>query len=283
MSAALHIREETVVVDGIALHCRVAGSGRPLLLLHGLLANGQTWRRNLKDLARHSTVYAVDLFNMGKSQRVAGLDASLEATADRLAHLMDALGLETADVAGHSHGGALAMMLAARHTHRIGKLVLFAPANPFCLHGERSARFFATPFGAWLGRRIPRWPRVLHQTALRRMYGQPSRIVDGTLACYTEHLSVPGTMDYLLAIVKGWSTDMRRLKKMLVRLADVPALLIWGDMDRAVSLPSAELLASAMPRAELMVLHGVGHLPFEEQPEVCNKAVARWLQESSDR
>lgn len=279
MASEFQVEERQVTVDGVAVHCRIAGAGRPLLLLHGLLADGQTWRRNLKDLARHSTVYAIDLFNMGKTQRVAGLDASLEATADRIARLMDELDLEVADVAGHSHGGALAMMLAARHTRRIGKLVLFAPANPFCLHGERSARFFTTPVGAWLGRRVPMWPRLLHQAALRRMYGEPSRIIDGTLDCYTEHLSIPGTMDHLLAIVRGWSTDMRGLKKMLVRLADVPALLIWGDMDRAVSLPSAERLVSAMPRAQLMVLPGVGHLPFEEQPEVCNKAVARWLQQ----
>ncbi|QEE27023.1 alpha/beta fold hydrolase [Terriglobus albidus] len=278
VSAALNIREEEVVVDGIAVHYRVAGTGRPLLLLHGLLADGQTWRRNLKDLARHSTVYAVDLFNMGKSQRVAGLDASLEATADRIARLMDSLGLDEADIAGHSHGGALAMMLAARHTHRVGKLVLFAPANPFCGHGARNARFFATPLGAWLGRRVPQWPGLLHRAALRRMYGEPSRIIDGTLACYTEHLSIPGTMDHLLAIVRSWGSDMRRLKKVMNQLADVPALLIWGDRDRAVSLPSAQLLAKEMHHAELLVLHGVGHLPFEEQPEVCNRAIARWLQ-----
>jgi pimeloyl-ACP methyl ester carboxylesterase len=62
------------------------------------------------------------------------------------------------------------------------------------------------------------------------------------------------------------------------RLADVPALLIWGDRDRAVSLPSAQRLAKEMHHAELLVLPGVGHLPFEEQPEICNRAVARWLQ-----
>src|SRR5438128_11222407 len=100
------IEEAFVVVDGAKIHYQRAGPGRPLLLLHGLVGSAKNWRRNISFLSRDSSVYAVDLFNMGKSERVPGLDAGLDATADRLAAYMDAVGLDEADIAGHSHGGA---------------------------------------------------------------------------------------------------------------------------------------------------------------------------------
>ena len=120
------------MVDGVRVHYGTAGRGPALVLVHGLVGSVANWRRNVDELSKYATVYAVDMANMGQSQRVAGLDASMAATADRLAGFMAALGLERADIAGHSHGGAVAMMFAARHPERVRSLILFAPANPFC-------------------------------------------------------------------------------------------------------------------------------------------------------
>src|SRR6202789_1337628 len=106
------LEEAFVLVDGVKVHYQRAGSGRPLLLLHGLVGSVKNWRQNISFLSRHSTVYAVDLFNMGGSDRVPGLDAGLEATADRLASWMDALGLDETDIAAHSHGGSVCIMLS---------------------------------------------------------------------------------------------------------------------------------------------------------------------------
>jgi 4,5:9,10-diseco-3-hydroxy-5,9,17-trioxoandrosta-1(10),2-diene-4-oate hydrolase len=271
------IEERTVSVNGAAVHLMVAGSGQPLLLLHGLIGSAQTWRQNISFLAQEATVYAVDLSNMGKSERVPGLDAGLEATADRVAALMDALHLDKADIAAHSHGGAIAMMLAARHPQRVRKLVLFAPANPFCKSRPHVIRFFQTSLGTWLGRRVPFLPRYIHAMALGRMFGDPSRVAEGTLENYTAGLSIPGTMDHVLGILNGWFEDMRLLQSALVRLAGMPTLLIWGDRDRAVRLSSAHDLQSMLPQSTLLVLQGAGHLSFEEMPEACNYAMRDWL------
>jgi pimeloyl-ACP methyl ester carboxylesterase len=70
---------------------------------------------------------------------------------------------------------------------------------------------------------------------------------------------------------------MRQLKIELSRLAHKPALLIWGDRDRAVHLASAVSLNTVLTRSELLVLPGAGHLSFEEMPEVCNLAMRDWL------
>jgi len=248
-----------------------------LLLLHGLVGSGRNWRRNIGFLSRHASVYAIDLFNMGESERVPGLDAGLEATADRIVALMEALGLESVDIAAHSHGGAIAMMLAARHPERVQKLILFAPANPFCDAGKSLIRFYNTGVGGWFARAIPSLPRTLHATALARMYGDPTRVVEGMLETYMSGLRIPGTIDHVLQIVSRWYEDMRLLRSELVNLASKPALFIWGDLDRAVTLPSGERLQRMMPNSKLVVIPGTGHLPFEELPELCNQAMFEWL------
>jgi 4,5:9,10-diseco-3-hydroxy-5,9,17-trioxoandrosta-1(10),2-diene-4-oate hydrolase len=271
------IQEGFVQVDGVAVHYQRAGSGRPILLLHGLVGSAKNWSQNISFLARDSSVYAIDLSNMGESERVPGLDAGLQATADRLAAAMDALDIVQADVAGHSHGGAVAMMFAARHPERVRSLILFAPANPFCDLGHQLIRFYQTRFGMWVARQIPWLPRMLKSTALSRMYGDPSRVSPGALEGYIEGLHIPGTMDHVLQIVQRWFVDMGLLRSALEGLVSKPTLLIWGDRDRAVGLTSGRVLQKTLPQSSLLVLPGVGHIPFEELPDVCNQAMREWL------
>jgi len=271
------LQRDFVLVDGVRVHFGKAGSGPPLLLVHGLVGSVSNWRRNISELAKDATIYAVDLANMGKSERVKGLDASMSATADRLARFMEALGLERADISGHSHGGAVAMMFAARHPERVRSLILFAPANPFCDLGHFLVRFYQTRTGRLLARLAPYLPRPLHALSLRRMYGDGERVTDGSLEGYTDGLRVPGTVEHILGILNLWFEDMRLLQTQFERIAMTPTLLVWGDRDRAVGLRSAEFLQAALRRSRLVVVHGAGHIPFEEMPEECNLAVHRWL------
>jgi pimeloyl-ACP methyl ester carboxylesterase len=248
-----------------------------LLLLHGLVGSAKNWNRNIGFLAQDASVFAVDLFNMGRSDRVPGLDAGLVATADRLAASMDALGLDQADIAAHSHGGAVAMMFAARYPGRVRRLILFAPANPYCNLGEPLIRFYQTRFGIWLARQIPWLPRKLKALALRRMYGDPSRVTMDALEGYTEGLGIPGTVDHVLEIIRRWSADMKLLRSALSELVAKPTLLIWGDRDRAVGLDSAGVLQHKLRDSRLLVLPGVGHIAFEEMPDICNQAMRDWV------
>lgn len=269
--------EDDVLVDGRRVHYLRSGSGPPLILVHGLVGSIHNWRHNIEFLAESATVYAVDLLNMGESDRIPGLDAGLEATADRIAAFMDALGLEEADVAGHSHGGAVTLTLAARHPDRVARLILFAPANPFCSLGSQMIRFYETQAGHLFARLIPALPRWTKAVALNRMYGDPARVAADTLDGYTAGLEIRGTIDHVLRIVRGWSADMAHLRSLLPLVAAKPALLIWGDRDRAVGLESARHLQRILLHARLVVLPGVGHIPFEESPTACNQAMIVFL------
>jgi pimeloyl-ACP methyl ester carboxylesterase len=168
-------------------------------------------------------------------------------------------------------------MFAARHPDRVRSLILFAPANPFCTLGHPLVRFYRTRFGIWFARQIPFLPRMLKATALNSMYGDPSRVSPGSLEGYIDGLRVPGTIDHVLQIIGRWFVDMGLLRSVLPGLTAKPTLLIWGDRDRAVGLPSGRELQRTLPKSSLMVIPGAGHIPFEERPDICNRAMRDWL------
>jgi 4,5:9,10-diseco-3-hydroxy-5,9,17-trioxoandrosta-1(10),2-diene-4-oate hydrolase len=267
-------------VLGTRMHYVHGGSGRPMLLIHGIVGSTTNWRRNIAALARNASVYAIDLVNMGRSQRVAGIDADLEASADRVAAFMDAMGIDQAEIIGHSHGGAVSTMLAARHPDRVRSLILFAPVNPFSHLEAPLIRLYSSTPGRLLARVVPYLPRWVHQIALERMYGDPTRIAEGTLDGYIEGLRVPGTIQHVMAIVGGWYRNIAALKTALSQVTHVPTLLMWGDRDRAVSVASGRQLLRELRDAELIVVPGAGHVVFEEMPEECNRAMCDWLARS---
>ena len=250
----------------------------PLLLIHGLVGSSANWLGCIHALAQVASVYAIDQINMGKSQRIAGLDAGLEATADRVAATMAALGLATADIVGSSHGGAVALMLAARHPERVRSLVLFAPANPFSHAGDFLVRAYTAPLGrvdGHAGAVSSRAPATLGAgTHVRRSGTHHARA-----ACSDTQadLRIPGTMQHILAIVGCWFADMAKLEAALPSVAQVPALLLWGDRDRAVDPASAVPLQGVLRRSELRIVQGGGHILFEEMPEESSRIMLDWL------
>src|SRR6266849_3708605 len=107
------VEECWVELDGARMRYLRAGSGRALILLHGLLGYSFSWRYTMPDLARYATVYAPDMLGAGFSDRPAGLDHSMAATARRVLRFAEKLGISSFDLLGTSHGGAIAMMAAA--------------------------------------------------------------------------------------------------------------------------------------------------------------------------
>ncbi|HUK87110.1 MAG TPA: alpha/beta fold hydrolase [Terriglobales bacterium] len=267
-------------LDGHRLRYLRAGAGPPLLLLHGLLGYSFSWRFNFAALGRLATLYAPDLLGMGFSDRPP-LDYGLRASAQRVLRFLDELGIGQADVLGTSHGGAVALRLAAlaaeRGAPRVRRLLLVAPVNPWSPIKNPLVPFLRTPLGRFCLRRLGPRLAVLNDFVLRRLYGSISRLAPGTLAGYHAAARLPYTADYVYAILDAWSADLAELERELPRLRSLPSLLLWGNRDRAVSLRSAERLRACFQRARLVVLPGVGHLPYEEVPEEFNRVIADFL------
>src|SRR6202040_3578083 len=126
------VEEGWMDLDGARMRYLRAGSGPALILLHGLLGYSFSWRYTIPALAPFATVYAPDMLGAGFSDRPAGLDYSMRATAKRLLRFIEALGISSFDLLGTSHGGAVAMMAAAEcvgrsSALRLRRLVLVAP------------------------------------------------------------------------------------------------------------------------------------------------------------
>ncbi len=276
------IHEHWTELDGHRLRFLHGGKGPPLLLIHGLLGYSFSWRRNLAALAEKATVFAPDLLGAGLSERVSGLDCSMPAIAGRLVRFLASQGIENFDLLGTSHGGAIAMLLAAiataAHPGSIRRLILVDPAHPWSHPRPLLIKVLSRSAGAALFRFFLPAIKLTHGHYLRRMYGDPRRIPPGTLAGYTAPLALPGAYDYGLSVVKCWRQDMRALQAALPRIADIPTLLIWGSRDRVIAPSSAPQLQRQFRNCNLLVIEGAGHLPYEETPEAFNRAVLEFLE-----
>jgi len=282
------VEERWMDFDGARMRYLCAGSGPPLILLHGLMAYSFSWRYTLTALAPYATVYAPDLLGAGFSDRPPGIDHSMRGTALRVLKFAENLGLAAFDLLGTSRGGAVAMAAAAEcmsNDHcktRLRRLVLVCPVNPYSPHGTWLAPFFATPLGSTLFRScIGRMP-FLFPYFHGRLYADRKGIPDGSLEGYKAPLAIPGAFEHALCIVQTWSADLRELETLLPKLAKVPTFLMWGTKDPAVYLSSMRRLARHFENVQTVVFPGVGHLPYEECPEEFNRALINFLTSQTD-
>jgi pimeloyl-ACP methyl ester carboxylesterase len=274
------IAEADITVSGHRVHYLRAGNGPPVVLVHGLLAHSFSWRFTVPALAPYFTVYAPDLLGIGFSDRVPGLDCSMRASAQRLIEVLDALDLREFHLVGTSHGGALAAIMAAEVGKRIRSLALVAPVNPWSRVGRKRIRVLSTAAGGWLFRKTFLRLDPLNNWVLARLYADPSHIAPGTFEGYAEALKIAGSADYLLGIVRRWHVDVPALEPFYEKIR-VPTLLVWGDSDAAVSPASAAHLQRAIRGSRLVMMPGVGHLPYEEAPEQFNRVLLEFLRSNS--
>lgn len=280
-------RECWAEIDGYRmryLHLATAECARPpLVLIHGFLGYSFSWRHNLDALARNREVYAIDLLGVGFSDRPprGALSFSLRDIADRMLRWLEMAGLSKIDLLGTSHGGAIAMRMAAldreRQSDRISRLVLVAPANPYSRTGRKRIWFFNTMLGAWVLKATSGFQGGVRSWALGQMYADRKKIQDGTRAGYRAAMQVEGTLDYALAVVKTWREDMEELREALRSIEETPTMLLWGDRDRAVPPSSVARLAKHFRNAKQVEMKGVGHLPYEEAPEGFNREILDFL------
>ena len=269
-----------VDVTGVRLHYLHAGSGTPMFLIHGLVGSCANWRNNIGALAQNAAVYAIDLLNMGESERVEDLDVSLKATSNCIVAAMDSLGIAAADIVAHSYGGAIALMLAALHTQRVRRLILFAPANPYSRSSDLVVHIYSSAWGRLIARMLPHLPAPIQRIALGPLYGGLDRVPDTCLQEIVDGLRCPGTLRHVLSIVHCWFDQMTALKAVLHRVAQIPTLLVWGDSDCTVSLSSGIRLHKKLRASEFIVVPG-GHSLFEESPQQSNRIMLDWLSRHS--
>lgn len=270
-------------MDGYRMRYLRAGKGPAIVLIHGLLGYSFSWRFNWEVLAKQHTVYAVDLLGIGYSDRppMGAASFALPNTAERMLRWMGAEGIRNATLLGTSHGGGVAIAMASldqqRRTGLIAKLVLVSAVNPWTTVGHTRVRFFRTRLGGAMLKVAAPWLAISRSAMLGRMYGDRSKVTKETFVGYRKPTLLPRSIEYGLEIVQTWDKDILYLRNCVEHIETLPTLLIWGDRDNLVPLTSARELKNHLKNSELMIMNGIGHLPYEERPEEFNQILLRFL------
>ncbi|HEX8076088.1 MAG TPA: alpha/beta fold hydrolase [Thermoleophilaceae bacterium] len=253
-----------------------AGTGRPILMLHGLGGTKFTFLPTIASLATDFRTIAMDAPGFGDSDKPFGrYDAAFMARW--AVALLDKLGIEKADVLGHSMGGRVALELGMRHPDRVRCLMLMTPSMAW-----RTEKRWARPLRLLrpeLGLFQPA-PRPVVEAFVRRIVpgasgGWSAASIDEFLRAY---LTPRGRMAFYAAARQIYLEDgdgpdgfWERLEHCAPR-----SLFLWGRRDQLVPIGFARHVARALPSAEHVELD-CGHVPQYERPGQTHAALTAFL------
>ncbi|WP_018466826.1 alpha/beta fold hydrolase [Calidithermus timidus] len=246
----------------------------PLLLLHGLGDEADSWQRLIPLLAPHRRVIAPDLPGFGRSDHPHRA-YTLRFFTQTLRGLLEALfpqGNSGVTLVGSSLGAAIALRFALEHPERVERL--------FLLDGP-----------ALRGRLNPRLLLFLLPVLGERLYNSFRRDQDLAYASlrpyYHDLEALPSELQTFLrerVWERVWSDEQRRayfstyrwlmwqalwglFKPQELRKLKIPTTIVWGEQDHIAPADSAGALAEAIPGSRLLMLRNCGHLPQQEKPE----------------
>ena len=257
-----------------------AGTGRPVLMLHGLGGTKISFLPTLAALAPDYRTIAMDAPGFGDSDKPIGsYDAAFMARW--AVSLLDALGIEQADVLGHSMGGRVALELGMRHPDRVRSLMLMTPSL------------------AWRGEK--RWARSLRLLRPELGFLQPAprpvveafvrRAIPGADASW----SGAGVDEFLRAYLtpRGRVAFYAAARQIYLEDGDGPdgfwsqlercsprSLFLWGRRDQLIPIGFSRHVARALPSAQHVELD-CGHIPQFERPAQTHAALAAFLRGAS--
>lgn len=244
------------------------GGGPAVLLLHGIGGRASLWAQTIAALSDRHRVIAMDMPGYDGTSPALG---SFEALADAAVALLDARGIASADVIGHSLGGMIALEIALRHPTRVRRLVIVASSAAF---GSRDPAFRADFLAA----------RLKPLDAGLGMMGAAIGLMPAMLGSAAD----PVVAKAAVAAMGGVNEAAYRVTlEMLTgfdRRADLPrltqrTLLIAGDADMTAPPRGMARMADAMNVARMVVIPGAGHLVPLEAPEAFHAALLDFLAE----
>ena len=267
-------RDVNVTSLGLRAHVIEAGSGEPLLLVHGGNGVGAHWIPLMTRLAGWRMIVP-DRPGCGLT------DGFLYDGVDMRAHgaafvegVLDALDVKAASIIGNSMGGYFALCFALAHPDRVRKLVLAGgPA------GSARAPSGVPPPPEAIEARVTS-SRQPGRTAFSGSAADPSRIPDDLVDLFDARLALPGSEESWRSILRNTHPLTFSLHSELEGLP-TPTLLIWGEQDRIdPPIPAAIAIADHLPNARLVLLPDAGHLVWFDKPDECATLVTEFLRQA---
>jgi pimeloyl-ACP methyl ester carboxylesterase len=233
---------------------REQGTGTPIVLIHGLLVNGNVWDRLVPLLAQQGRCIVPDLPLGSHSLPMnKGADLSAPGLARLIAEFMERLELEDVTLIGNDTGGALCQLVVADHPERVGRLVL-TTCDAFENFPPPAVRPMVTALklpGALVVTSLLGRLRVVRKAAFKAMPLTMHPIPDEQVKSWVAPLADKRIRADLAAVVRGLDPADTVAAAERLRDFDRPALIAWGAADRIFPFSDAERLAATLPNARL--------------------------------
>ena len=268
------LKQQSIEVGDLHIEYLEGGQGDVVLLLHGFGANKDNWTRISKHFTSHYRVIAPDLPGFGESSRQPDAYYTIAAQAGRIHAFVRAIGVKRFHLGGSSMGGKIAGVYAARHPENVISLWLVSPG------GVVSAE--PSEMGKELNEGKPN-PLVVNSVE------DYDRLLDFV---FVKRPFIPGPMLKKLAeeALKNRPLNQKIFRQINVvpvksglegalNSSVVPTLILWGADDRVLHVSGATVLESVMPKAQVAIMKGVGHLPMIEKPAETAEIYIRFLRQ----
>jgi len=263
--------EWQIELHGHRVIYRVAGSGPPIVLIHGMLNSSSHWRSVALSLAGEYTVIAPDLIGHGDSAAPRG-DYSLGAHAASIRDLLAAIGIDRASIVGHSLGGGVAMQFFYQFPQRVERLVLVSSGG-LGREVKPTLRTAALPgISALLALMIrPRLLGALAGTGARmRTRGMESGVYLQAVARAMRPLQnadARGAFLHTLRAVIDIHGQRVSATDRLYLLESLPTMIVWGERDNTIPLAHGRSAHEAIPHSCFRTLPAAAHFPHLDDPD----------------
>lgn len=270
----------TVMVDGQRIAYLDAGSGPPVILLHGFGGALWQWEYQQAALSASHRVITLDLLGAGWSDK-----PDIEYTPDQILEsfrgFMDAVGVQRASLVGNSMGAGVAMGMALTYPERVDRLVLIAGLP------DRVREKVTSPLiKRALESRVPVWlaalgnwvaGRSLTRAVLREMVHDERLLTPAVIERSYRNRKRAGLVGPLLAMAGSlplWEEGFAK------RLGDIrhPTLILWGAEDKVFPPQVGKEMHATMPASSFMLIPESGHIPQWERPWQVNLILLQFLQ-----
>ena len=253
---------EYLKVGGNSVRYSDAGSGEPVLLIHGLGGSIESWTNNAGELAKSLQVIAVDLPGFGLSDKPK-MSYTIKFYRDFIIQFLKLLQLKKASIVGSSLGGHIAAEVAISRPDLAKRLVMISPP------GALPRSFEGTPA-------LVRYAKVINAQSVQQvkqaLFAVDGKPVDDSYAQIVyQKMTMPGARQAFLSALVG-SARAPRLNNRLSRIK-APALLLWGKEDIMIPVRFAEPFVK-MKNCRIVLLERCGHRPHVDRPALFNKLVA---------
>jgi pimeloyl-ACP methyl ester carboxylesterase len=284
------VRHKTADLDGPIHYLDFGGTGRPLVMVHGLGGSSLNWMAVGPEIANSYHAIALDLAGFGQTplfQRSAAVGGNAELVHEFIEKVIG----EPVAIMGNSMGGHIAVLEAAAHPAWVNEMILVDPAIP----GVHVTRPEPARLGVMAALTVPGLAEILLARRVRVL--GPAGLVHETLAivCADPSRVPPEVVEAHVRLTserdrlgrQNGRAFLQASRSIGLRMADprfwlqvtrvrAPTLVIHGSLDRLIPLEAARELARRRPDWTLDVLEGVGHVPMMEAPDLFMAALNAW-------